>query len=112
MELLVKRYQDMSNEKLPEDLRICFLVDLCPEEVLTQVEMNYDDLDYHEVRDNIMSFITRKRSARMEKFKGVENAMEVDEVQVGHEGEWYDDYEDGAQYGDAFALSMKGESTG
>lgn len=61
MEDLIKRYETMSGTVLPEDLKATVLIDLCSKELREHMEFKNKDLDYKSAREEILSFLERKR---------------------------------------------------
>ena len=50
-----------TKDELPEDLNITVIIDLCVKDLKEHLELNSKELNYREVRDEIMSYVERKR---------------------------------------------------
>ena len=74
VEELMKKYEVLIGVALPEDLRVTVIVDLCTKDLRENLEYNTRDMTYKEVRDEIMSYVERKRDTSGSQLK----AMEVD----------------------------------
>ena len=74
---LLKRYDSMSGETLPEDLRVTIALDLCTKDLQEHLEITTRDKSYREVREEMMSYVERKR----EQFQSGIRAMEVDNAE-------------------------------
>jgi hypothetical protein len=81
VEELMKKYEVLTGVALPEDLRVTVIVDLCTKDLRENLEYNTRDMTYKEVRDEIMSYVERKRDTFGSQLK----AMEVDNYEKG----WY-----------------------
>ena len=73
-EELMRKYEQLAGEGLPEDLRITVIVDLCTKDLRERLEHGTKDMSYKEVRDEIMAYVERKRDL----FGSQVKAMEVD----------------------------------
>jgi hypothetical protein len=82
MEEMIKKFNDMSGTELPEDLVVCFLIELCHKELREHLELSSKEMGKQQVREEIMSYVEIKRSAVNEQFV----SMEVDYVNHEHEG--------------------------
>ena len=80
VEELMKRYEVLGGEPLPEDLRVTVIIDLCTKDLKEHLELITREMKYKEVRDEIMSYVERKRDLFGNQLK----AMEVD----NYEDEW------------------------
>ena len=76
VEELMKKYEIMSGDPLPEDLRVTVIIDLCVKDLKEHLELITREMTYKEVREEIMSYVERKRNA----FSNDLKAMDVDEV--------------------------------
>ena len=76
IEELIKRYESMTtgDEKLPDDLKVTVMIDLCHKELREHLEMSTKDLTITEVREEIVNYVERKRDSMNSSVK----AMEVD----------------------------------
>ena len=80
VEELMKKYETMSGEALPEDLRATVIIDLCTKDLKEHLELSTKDMKYREIRDEITGYVERKR----DQFGSQLKAMEVD----SHEEVW------------------------
>ena len=80
VEELMRRYEQMADKSLPEDLKVTVIIDLCPKDFREHLELTTKDKEYKEVREEVMSYVERKR----EQFGSQLKAMEVD----NYEEEW------------------------
>ena len=76
MEELISKYESMAggDERLPTDLKVTVMIDLCVKDLREHLELNTKDMLYKQVRDEIMSYVERKR----DNFGNQMKAMEVD----------------------------------
>ena len=76
LEQLVKRYEGISkdNAKLPDDLIVAVLIDLCHKELREHLELSTQDKTSEQVRVEILNYVERKRDMNSNQVK----AMEVD----------------------------------
>ena len=100
MENNCNKYKELSGANLPDDLRVCFLIDLCPKDLQTHIEMNQGDKDYLDVREEIMAHLNRKRASNDMGLK----QMEIDEVDQWHGYEEGDEVDQWHGYGQANEL--------
>ena len=83
VEELIKKYEHLANDTLPEDLRVTVIIDLCVKDLKEHLELITKEMTYKEVRDEIISYVERKRDSFGNQFK----AMEVDSYeQMGYWG--------------------------
>lgn len=75
---LMRKYECMSNYTLPDDLKVNILLEICPKDFREHLEVATKDKDYKEVRDEVYSYIERKR----ELFGNQLKAMEVDNAEL------------------------------
>jgi hypothetical protein len=88
LEDMFKKYESMTTnqEKLPDDLKITVMTDLCHKELREHLEMSTKDLALKEVRDEILNYVERKRDT----FNRDVKAMEVDNFELYGIGDpWY-----------------------
>ena len=84
VEELIKKYEHLSTETLPQDLKVTVIIDLCVKELKEHLELITRDLTYQEVREEILSYVERKR----ETFGVQLKAMEIDNYErTGYWGE-------------------------
>ena len=83
VEELMRKYEQLAGEGLPEDLRITVIIDLCTKDLCTKerLEHGIKYMSYKEVRDEIMAYVERKRDL----FGSHVKAMEVDRFE---QDEW------------------------
>ena len=81
VEELMRKYEQLAGEGLPEDLRITVIIDLCTKDLRERLEHGTKDMSYKEVRDEIMAYVERKRDL----FGSQVKAMEVDKFE---QDEW------------------------
>ena len=117
VEELIKKYEHLANETLPEDLRVTVIIDLCVKDLKEHLELITKEMSYKEVRDEIISYVERKRGA----FEVQLKAMEVDNYeQVGYwgggEGGNWDEYgyQESEDHGEmnSFQKGYKGKGKG
>ena len=77
VENLIRKYEVMAGEPLPEDLRITVIIDLCPRDLREHLELSTKEMTYKEVRDEISNYVERKRDSFSTNLK----AMEVDSAE-------------------------------
>jgi hypothetical protein len=115
VEELIKKYEHLANDTLPEDLRVTVIIDLCVKDLKEHLELITKEMTYKEVRDEIISYVERKRDSFGNQLK----AMEVDNYeQMGYWGggdgadEYgYQEHEDhGEMY--SFQKGYKGKGKG
>jgi hypothetical protein len=61
VEGLMKKYENMARDNLPEDLKVTVIIDLCHKELKDHLELSTKDMEYREVREEIMNYVERKR---------------------------------------------------
>ncbi len=84
MEELIKKYENLARDSLPEDLRVTVIIVLCVKDLTENLELITKEMTYKEVRDEIISYVERKGDSFGTQLK----AMEVDNhKQVGYWGE-------------------------
>ena len=81
VEELMRKYEQLAGEGLPEDLRITVIIDLCTKDLRERLEHGTKDMSYKQVRDEIMAYVERKRDL----FGSQVKAMEVDRFE---QDEW------------------------
>ena len=96
LEEIYTRYETMSKEKLPEDIKTVIMTELCTPELKEHLEFNNKDISYKDTREAIMAYVERKRKDPL-------TAMEVgnheEETGWWEEGEYDYQYQfDGEQY--------------
>ena len=74
VEELMKKYEALGGQALPDDLRVTVIIDLCTKDLKEHLELITREMLYKEVRDDIMSYVERKRDL----FGGQLKAMEID----------------------------------
>lgn len=94
LEDLIKKYENMTETRLPEDLKVTVLIDLCHKDLREHLEMSTKDLPLKEVREEILNYIERKRST----FAANNSAMELD-----HFDDYQDEWQEEEQYWDPYA---------
>jgi hypothetical protein len=88
IEDLMKKYESIATEKLPEDLKVTVIMDLCHKELREHLELSTKDVGYKDVRDEIVNYVERKRDMINTGVK----AMEVDHLCYEHQWSNDDDY--------------------
>ena len=112
VEELIKKYEVLGGDPLPEDLRVTVIIDLCTKDLKEHLELITREMKYKEVRDEIMSYVERKRDMFGVQLK----AMEVDNHEES-EATWWggrEDYEeemywDQESYSEVAQLGYKGK---
>ena len=96
VEELMKRYELLAGAELPEDLRVTVFIDLCTKDLKEHLELITREMTYKEVRDEIMSYVERKRDQLGNQL----HAMEVDNYEESGPTWWggQDSWIDEAQY--------------
>jgi hypothetical protein len=74
VEELMKKYEILGGAELPEDLKVIVIIDLCTKDLKEHLELIAKEMKYKEVRDEIMSYVERKRDLFGNQLK----AMDVD----------------------------------
>ena len=77
VEELMRKYEQLAGEGLPEDLHITVMVDLCSKDLRERLEHDTKDMSYKEVWDEIMAYVERKRDL----FGSQVKAMDVDKFE-------------------------------
>jgi hypothetical protein len=112
VEELMKKYEVMSGTPLPEDLRVTVIIDLCVKDLREHLELTTREMAYKEVREEIMSYVERKRNAFSMDLK----AMDVDELGLNGGGSmWWGGTEDNSEnweYYDNEVYSLGGWNKG
>ena len=80
VEEYMKHYEVMAGADLPEDLKVTVIIDLCTKDLKEHLELSTREMTYKQVRDEIISYVERKRNA----FSNDLKAMDVDEVEDDH----------------------------
>ena len=95
-EELLKRYDALSGAALPEDLQVTIALDLCTKDLREHLEITTKEKSYREVREEIMSYVERKR----ESFSNGIKAMEVDNAESAHNLDvtWWGGGDDAGQW--------------
>merc|ERR1711888_320540 len=61
LEETYKRYEMMSPDKLPDDIKTVIMIGLCTPELKEHLEFNNKDVTYKETREAVMAYVERKR---------------------------------------------------
>ena len=61
LEDIYNRYETMSTNKLPEDIKTVIMIELCTPELKEHLEFNSKDVSYKETREAVMGYVERKR---------------------------------------------------
>ncbi len=69
-----KKYENLAGDSLPDDLKVTVIIDLCTKDLKLHLELITKEMAYKEVRDEIISYVERKRDSFGNQLK----AMEVD----------------------------------
>ena len=72
VEELMKKYEVLGGESLPEDLRVTVIIDLCAKDLKEHLELITREMKYKEVLEEIMSFVERKRDLFGTQLKAIE----------------------------------------
>ena len=122
VEELMRKYAHMAGAELPEDLKVTVIIDLCPKDLKEHLELITREMPYKEVRDEIASYVERKRDLFGLQVKD----MEIDSAERKEHWSWwggdgYDDprnhehlcqYEYEDQYLDMDYIQIKGGKKG
>ena len=84
VERLIKKYEGMATDKLPEDLKVCVIIDLCSKDLRDHLELSTKQMSYLEVREEILNYVERKR----DNYNSQVKAMEVDNFEDWNQGTW------------------------
>ena len=86
----MKKYEVLGGDPLPEDLRVTVIIDLCTKDLKEHLELITREMKYKEVRDEIMSYVERKRDLFGTQLKAMEvdNDEESDAVWWGGNDGW------------------------
>ena len=83
LEEIYNRYESMSKNELPEDIKTVIMIELCTPDLKEHLEFNLKDVEYKEAREAVMAYVERKRRDPL-------TAMEIG----SHENEFHDDSSD------------------
>jgi len=61
VEELMRKYDVLGGQALLEDLRVTVIIDLCTRDLKEHLELITREMSYKEVRDEIQSYVERKR---------------------------------------------------
>merc|ERR1712082_48463 len=61
LEETYKRYEIMSPDKLPDDIKTVIMIELCTPELKEHLEFNSKDVTYKETREAVLAYVERKR---------------------------------------------------
>lgn len=91
VEELMKKYEVLSGQPLPEDLRVTVIIDLCTKDLKEHLELITREMTYKDVRDEIQSYVERKRDQFGTQLKAMEvdNHEEWDMTWWGGKDDWY-----------------------
>ena len=85
LEEIHTKYETMSKNSLPEDIKTVIMVELCTPELREHLEFNATDNDYKETREAVMAHVQRERRDPI-------IAMEIDNYEgetQEHWGDWW-----------------------
>jgi hypothetical protein len=102
LEDLIKKYENMTETKLPEDLKVTVLIDLCHKDLREHLEMSTRDLPLKEAREEILIYIERKRST----FSANNTSMELDyfeQQRLNASAEYSEEWQDQDQCWDPYS---------
>ena len=89
VEEIFTRYETMTKEALPEDIKTVIMTELCTPDLKEYLEFNNRDISYKDTREAIMAYVERKRKDPL-------TAMEVGNHECEHE--WWSDIENDYQF--------------
>lgn len=72
VEELMKKYEVLAGQPLPEDLRATVIIDLCTKDLKEHLELTTREMSYKEVREEIMAYVERKRDLFGSQLKAME----------------------------------------
>ena len=87
LQRLIGKYHDMSGHKLPDDLIVTVMVDMCTKDLREYLEMK-GELKVEEARDEIMSYIERKRTTIDNQVKATDVDNCASEENQYHKESW------------------------
>ena len=85
LEEIYSKYETMSKNLLPEDIKTVIMVELCTPELREHLEFNAKDNDYKETREAVMAYVERKRRDPITAMEIGNNEGETQE----HSGDWW-----------------------
>ena len=85
LEHIHNKYRDLSGRALPDNIRTILIIDICPKELQTHIELNQGEKDYLEIKADIVAHVNRKRSTNDNGLK----TMEVDETIKRKYWDWW-----------------------
>merc|ERR1712082_516337 len=91
LEETYKRYEAMSPDKLPDDIKTVIMIELCTPELKEHLEFNSKDVAYKETREAVMAYVERKRH-------DIAVPMEVGSQEMfehDHTEDWWSDENEG-----------------
>ena len=73
LDIPIKNYEEISNIKLQEDIKVAILLNLCPDQVTNQFDLDGKARDYKTLRDDLIQWVQVRRgreSGDLDKFEG------------------------------------------
>ena len=104
VEEIYSRYETMTKERLPEDIKTVIMTELCTPELKEYLEFNNKDISYKDTREAIMAYVERKRKDPLtamevgnhecepEYWSGIENDYQYQEIEETHHELNYNGY--------------------
>ena len=71
----LKRYDDMAEARMPDDIRCAILVHCCPKDLKEHFEMSSEEFVYTELRAKMNTWVERKRDQQPRNLQKMENNM-------------------------------------
>ena len=93
VEEVIRRYDAMSVDKMPEDIQCAILIAVCPKELKEFLDMSTEDFKYAELRTRASNWIERKRDQHGKQIHDMERRQTTVPMDVSWFGEWDDESE-------------------
>ena len=94
VEEVMRRYDAMSTDKMPEDIQCAIMIAVCPKELKEYLDMSTEDFRYVELRNKVTNWIERKRDQHGEQLYDLERKQSAVPMDVSWFGEWDSEMED------------------
>ena len=85
LEETYKRYEAMSDAKLPEDIKTVIMIELCTPKLKDHLEFTSKDLSYKETREAVIAYVERKRK---DPYTPMEVGNQENHLHEHHEDNW------------------------
>ena len=88
VEEVIRRYDAMSTDKMPEDIQCAILIAVCPKKLKEYLDMSTEDFKYVELRNRASNWIERKRDQHGKQLHDMERRQAPAPMDVSWFGEW------------------------